>query len=100
MRLTKLRLHDYRNYEDLQITLKNGIHILSGKNAQGKTNVLEAILYLSTTRSHRTACDEDLIKEGKEAFFIKAEIEKTNRKEELQISVNERGKIYLCIKTR
>lgn len=92
MRLTKLRLHDYRNYEDLQIMLKNGIHILSGKNAQGKTNVLEAILYLSTTRSHRTACDEDLIKEGKEAFFIKAEIEKTNRKEELQISVNERGK--------
>ena len=54
MRLTKLRLHDYRNYEDLQITLKNGIHILSGKNAQGKTNVLEAILYLSTTRSHRS----------------------------------------------
>lgn len=92
MILEKLRLHNYRNYDDLRATFQNGIHILSGKNAQGKTNILESILYISTTRSHRTNDDEDLIKEGQEAFFIKALIKKENKKEELQITVNEKGK--------
>lgn len=92
MILEKLRLHNYRNYDDLNVLFENGIHILSGKNAQGKTNILESILYISTTRSHRTNNDEDLIKDGKDAFFIKAFIHKENKKEELQITVNDKGK--------
>lgn len=92
MMVRQLRLHDYRNYENLSLTFEDGIHILSGKNAQGKTNILESILYISTTRSHRTNDDEDLIREGASAFFIKALIEKENKKEELKINVNDKGK--------
>ena len=72
MRLESLRLHNFRNYADVNVSFTDGIHILTGKNAQGKTNLLESILYLSTTRSHRTSEDKDLIKEGEQAFFIKA----------------------------
>lgn len=99
MRLKQLRLHNYRNYENLSVSFEDGIHILSGKNAQGKTNILESILYISTTRSHRTNDDEDLIREGMDAFFIKALIEKETKKEELQISVNEKGKNLFIYKT-
>lgn len=92
MRLEKIRLHDFRNYKNLDMSFDDGIHIVTGKNAQGKTNLLEAILYLSTTRSHRTNEDKDLMREGESAFFIKASITKENKKEDVQISVNEKGK--------
>ena len=92
MRVSEIRLHDFRNYEDLQAVFSDGIHVLAGKNAQGKTNLLEALLYLSTTRSHRTNTDKDLIREKSEAFFIRAKIEKEHKKEDIQITVNEKGK--------
>lgn len=92
MRLETLRLHNFRNYADVHIQFSEGIHILIGKNAQGKTNLLESVLYLSTTRSHRTNDDKDLIKEGEDAFFIKAIIQKEHKKEEIRIAVNEKGK--------
>lgn len=99
MMLSQLRLHHFRNYEDIFLSFGDGVHILSGHNAQGKTNILEAILYISTTRSHRTNNDEDLIKEGQDAFFIKALVEKENKKEQLSISVNEKGKNLFIYKT-
>lgn len=92
MKLEHVKLHNYRNYEHLDIHFSEGIHILAGKNAQGKTNLLEAILYISTTRSHRTNDDKDLIQEGKDAFFIKVMVVKEQKKEDLQITVNEKGK--------
>lgn len=92
MRLESLRLHDFRNYADVNVSFTDGIHILTGKNAQGKTNLLESILYLSTTRSHRTSEDKDLIKEGEQAFFIKALIAKEQKTEEIRVTVNEKGK--------
>ncbi|MGX8833193.1 DNA replication/repair protein RecF [Amedibacillus sp. YH-ame6] len=98
MILKNIRLHNYRNYENLDLSFQEGIHILSGKNAQGKTNILESILYLSTTRSHRTNDDEDLIKEGCDAFFLRATIEKQGRKKELQITVNDKGKNLFLFK--
>lgn len=44
MRLESLRLHNFRNYADVNVSFTDGIHILTGKNAQGKTNLLESIL--------------------------------------------------------
>ena len=41
MRVSEIRLHDFRNYEDLQAVFSDGIHVLAGKNAQGKTNLLD-----------------------------------------------------------
>ena len=54
MKLTRLRLFDFRNYETLDLTLDPGVNLILGENAQGKTNLLEAVGYLSTGRSFRT----------------------------------------------
>ena len=62
-----IALKNYRNYESLTLTLDEGINIFLGANAQGKTNLLEAICYASLGRSHRTHQDGDLIRFGQEA---------------------------------
>ena len=62
-----IALKNYRNYESLTLTLDEGINIFLGANAQGKTNLLEAICYASLGRSHRTHQDADLIRFGEEA---------------------------------
>ena len=55
MRLSCLQLYDFRNYKQLQMELDPGVNLIIGENAQGKTNLLEAVSYLSTGRSFRTA---------------------------------------------
>lgn len=55
MYIESLELKNFRNYEDLSIVLDPGTNILYGDNAQGKTNVLEAIYLCGTTKSHREA---------------------------------------------
>lgn len=74
MFIEKLELRDFRNYEELSMTFDKGINILYGKNAQGKTNVLEAVFAGCTSRSHKSAKDRELIKFGKEEAHIKVNI--------------------------
>ena len=64
MRLTEIRLRSFRNYEALEYRPSPGINILSGANASGKTNLLEAIHMTALLRSHRTARDAELIRTG------------------------------------
>ncbi len=92
MRIAKLSLRHYRNYERCELSFAEGIHLIIGKNAQGKTNLLEAIAYLSTTRSHRTHEDKDLIQEEKDAFVLKAVIQKRQKLLEERLSLSNQGK--------
>ncbi len=92
MRIAKLSLRNYRNYESCTLSFQEGIHLIVGKNAQGKTNLLEAIAYLSTTRSHRTHDDSDLIQEGKASFVLNAVIQKKKRLLEERVTLNAQGK--------
>ncbi len=92
MRLTKLSLRHFRNYDTCDLSFDEGIHLFVGPNAQGKTNLLEAIAYLSTTRSHRTQNDRDLIQEGQEAFVIKAIVTKGRKLIEERLSLSAQGK--------
>lgn len=92
MILKKMRIHQFRNYEDQTLLFDQGIQYITGKNAQGKTNLLEAILYLSTTRSHRVSDDEELIQENRDYFLINGILEKGNRNMELRIHVSKEGK--------
>lgn len=62
MQVTSLHLQDFRNYEELTLTLAPTLNIFLGPNAQGKTNILESIYYASITHSHRTRQDNDLIR--------------------------------------
>lgn len=99
MILKHIRIHNFRNYERADVDFEKGIHLIMGKNAQGKTNVLEAIAYLSTTRSHRSNDDKDLIKEGEDSFVLSASIEKINKTIEIRAALNEQGKNLFLYKT-
>ncbi|MFC2015319.1 DNA replication/repair protein RecF [Chloroflexota bacterium] len=61
MRLTHLSLHNFRNYVRLDLDLQAGVTVLLGDNAQGKTNLLEAIYYLATSRSPHAGADRELV---------------------------------------
>lgn len=74
MILTSLRLRDFRGYERLDLTFDPKRNFLVGPNAAGKTNLAEAIHYLSLARSFRTQEDGNLIREGKDAAYIEAEV--------------------------
>ncbi len=71
MIIQSLELADFRNYTALHMDFSEGTNILYGDNAQGKTNVLEAMYMVSTTRSHRGMKDRDLIRFGQEESHIR-----------------------------
>ena len=68
MRLTSLRLTNFRNYEKLELLFNDGIHVFYGDNAQGMTNLRVASFLCTCARSHRTGHDEELILHG-ESFY-------------------------------
>jgi len=74
MNLSRLTLYDFRNYERFDSRFVPGVNLIVGDNAQGKTNLLEAITYLSTGRSFRTRKEQELIRFGSEFCDLQAEI--------------------------
>ena len=76
MIIKSLELQDYRNYNSLNLTFDKGTNILYGDNAQGKTNILEAIYVAATTKSHKGSKDKDIINFDKEEAHIRTYIEK------------------------
>ncbi len=74
MILSSLRLWQYRNYESLLLELSDGVTVFLGDNAQGKTNLLEAIALLSTGRSHRTRSDKDMVLWGRQEAALRAQV--------------------------
>ncbi len=71
MFISKLELKNFRNYESLDMELGDGINILYGNNAQGKTNILEAIYMACTTKSQRAARDHEVIRFGNDEAHIR-----------------------------
>ena len=76
MIIKRLELADYRNYETLDLEFDKGTNILYGDNAQGKTNILEAIYLAATTKSHKGSKDKEMIGFGKEEAHIRTFLEK------------------------
>jgi len=70
MQITRLELHSYRNYDTLDLSFDPGVQIFLGANAQGKTNIIEAIYYAAFGRSHRTTSDAELIRMGESGARI------------------------------
>ena len=85
MIVTKIELSNFRNYDSLSLELDDKTNILYGKNAQGKTNVLEAIYLCSTTKSHRSSKDAELIKFENNEGHIKLFINKKGREYRIDI---------------
>lgn len=76
MIIKRLELADYRNYKTLDLEFDKGTNILYGDNAQGKTNILEAIYMAATTKSHKGSKDKEMIGFGKEEAHIRTYLEK------------------------
>ncbi|MBO7214108.1 MAG: AAA family ATPase, partial [Clostridia bacterium] len=70
MHIKKLTLNNFRNYENAVFNFNSGINILVGNNAQGKTNVAEAIFFLCTGYSPRAGYDRELIRSGQKQAKI------------------------------
>ena len=76
MIIQSIELADYRNYEALTLEFDSGINILYGDNAQGKTNILEAVYMAATTKSHRSSKDKDIISFSAQEAHIRTYVEK------------------------
>ena len=78
MKITKINLLNFRNYEKSDIKFNNNMNIFVGDNAQGKTNILESIVILALTKSHRVGVNPNIIKFDKHKCSIKGTIKKNN----------------------
>ena len=70
MRVERLKLNDFRNYEALDWKPRPGLNVIVGENAQGKTNAVEAIFFCAFGRSHRTPRDAELIRHGMAGGYV------------------------------
>lgn len=89
MHIEGLYLKDFRNYQNLDLSLDKNITILVGDNAQGKTNILESIFLLATGRSHRTTRDQDLLRWHSSLFVVRVKYTRQGIKHTLEYRYNE-----------
>ncbi|RLL41729.1 DNA replication/repair protein RecF [Oceanobacillus piezotolerans] len=92
MHIEQLDLRNYRNYENLNISFDDKVNVIIGDNAQGKTNLMEAIYVLAFTKSHRTSHEKELIQWEKEYAKIEGRVVKRNQKIPLEIIISTKGK--------
>ena len=76
MKINQLELSEFRNYKTLSVSFDDSVNILFGDNAQGKTNVLEAIYLCGTTKSHKGSKDKEMIRLSADESHIRMMIEK------------------------
>ena len=79
MYIKNLKLNNFRNYENQEIELQNGINLFFGNNAQGKTNILEAIYLCAIGKSFRAKKDKELIKLGENNAKVEIQYKKSDR---------------------
>ncbi|WP_181310098.1 DNA replication/repair protein RecF [Nocardioides campestrisoli] len=88
MHVSHLQLHDFRSYADLDVALEPGATAFVGRNGQGKTNLVEAIDYLSRLGSHRVATDAPLVRSGADQALVRAVVVKDGRPATLEVELN------------
>lgn len=93
MKLNSLYLRDFRNYVESVITFSPKLNYIYGENAQGKTNLLEAIHLFITGRSFRSPHLMDLIRFGSDSFVLEAHFEKNGIEQTLQFAFSKEGRI-------
>lgn len=88
MKLTELEIKNFRNYSNQKLSFQAPIILFYGDNAQGKTNLLEAIFYLATGKSHRANKEDELIRWDSSGFYLKGELEKDSAQYSLEVITN------------
>ena len=86
--VSHLTLHDFRSYAAADVALEPGVTAFLGRNGQGKTNLVEAIDYLSRLASHRVATDAPLVRAGAEQAVVRAAVVRDGRTAVLEVELN------------
>jgi DNA replication and repair protein RecF len=87
----QVSLADFRNYVRADVSFGAGPTVLVGRNGQGKTNLAEAIVYLSAVGSHRVSADAPLVREGADAAIVRARLAHGERRVQLEVQINRQG---------
>ena len=95
MYIEKIKLNNFRNYENLEINLNKNLNIFYGDNAQGKTNILEAIFLCSLGKSFRTNKEKEMIRFNNEKSLIEVFYQKKDRDGKIKIELSEKKQISL-----
>ena len=95
MWIKKIKIKNFRNYEQEEIKLEININIFYGKNAQGKTNIIESIFLCSLGKSFRTKKDKEMIKLNEQNAVVEVEYEKSDRDGKIKIEIGNKKNIYL-----
>ena len=95
MILHSVALEWFRNYEGITVEFAPGVNVIYGENAQGKTNLLEGIGYLSTASSHRARYDRELIQFGRDHAFLKGALSARGREFVLEARLHRGGRRQL-----
>jgi len=90
--LKNIAFRNFRNYESLSLQFSANMNLIAGGNAQGKTNILEGIYFLSTAKSHRTNRDDELIQHGKQWFYLRGQVSSRNSSTVVEITSTCDGK--------
>ena len=92
MYIQNLELTSYRNYERAELQFENKVNVIIGENAQGKTNLMEAIYVLSMAKSHRTSNDKELIRWDEDYAKIEGRVMKRNGDIPMQLVISKKVK--------
>ena len=95
MWIKKIKINNFRNYKSQEINLEKNINIFYGENAQGKTNIIEAIFLSSMGKSFRAKKDKEMIMLGEEKSNIEIEYEKTDRNGKIKIELGNKKIVYI-----
>lgn len=100
MYVNKIKLVNFRNYPQAEVKFLNGINILYGYNAQGKTNIIEAIYLSALGKSLRAVRDSEMILFGSEGYFVEIDLNKNDRSYKIEIGVNNKKEKRIKISGR
>lgn len=95
MKINKITLKNYRNIENAELVPCDGVNIIYGENAQGKTNILEAVFLFTGLKSFRSSKDSELVSFGKELARITVDFETLSRKQNAEIKISDRRRAVL-----
>lgn len=97
MVVKNISLQYFRNFEKINLELSDGINILYGLNAQGKTNFIESVYFCATGRSHRTNYDRELIKFAQNEAHIQIYVQKDSLTDRIDVHIKKEGKKGIAV---
>lgn len=97
MYIEYLKLKNFRNYSDLFVNFARNFNVIYGNNAQGKTNILEALFLCASGRSHRTSKDSELVRMGEEKYQVELEVVKERDKLLIEVQNSKEGRKNISI---